>query len=86
MSIKTLLNPPDKSCTMDETTDFDIFQAVMEAWREHKSDGGDEELDITMDIVVKPHQMHKEALQAGLVMQEYLQELNIPYADTLNPL
>jgi hypothetical protein len=82
MSIKTLLNPPAKSCTMDETTDFEIFQAVMEAWKENASDSGDKELDI-MEIVVKPHRMCKEALQAGLVMQEYLQELNIPYACNL---
>jgi hypothetical protein len=54
MSIKTLLNPPDKSCTMDETTDFEIFQAVMEARKEHPLDGGDEELDIATKIMVKP--------------------------------
>ena len=30
MSIKSLLNPPEESSTMDETTDLDIFHAVME--------------------------------------------------------
>ncbi|KAF8265301.1 hypothetical protein EI94DRAFT_359920 [Lactarius quietus] len=52
----------------------------MEAQKECELDvSGDED----PETVVKPHRTRKEALQAALVMREYLQELNIPYARKL---
>ena len=83
MSIKSLLNPPGESSTMDKTTDLDIFHAVMETrngqGRESDSHGisGDESDTLPP---VKRRRTRKEALQAALVVQEFLQELNIPYA------
>ena len=86
MSIKALLNPPDESSMMDETTDFEIFQAVMEARKERESDGDDESdaiKSVDLETVVKPRRTCKEALQASLIMQDFLQELNTPYARSL---
>ena len=83
MSIKSLLNPPGESSTVDKTTDLDIFHAVMETrngqGRESDSHGisGDESDTLPP---VKRRRTRKEALQAALVVQEFLQELNIPYA------
>lgn len=45
IDIETFLNPLNESCTMDEATDEEIMQAVMETRKEDDDDGGDQDSD-----------------------------------------
>ena len=73
MDIETLLNPPDESVIIDDATDDEIYQAVMDAqWVQDACliNGGDD-VD-NNNPTDKPCPMHHEVLQATLFINRYL--------------
>ncbi|KIK91645.1 hypothetical protein PAXRUDRAFT_13678 [Paxillus rubicundulus Ve08.2h10] len=77
-----LLNPTEERQDLFEATDQDIYNVVMEAkaaWEKTAAAGGSDELD-NSDEPVKPTRTHKEALQAALILEEYISELDGPFA------
>jgi len=61
MDIEALLNPADESQVMDETTDEEICQAVLDVRRAQEEgliNGGDDDVDD--DASVEPCPMHRE--------------------------
>lgn len=69
MSIEALLNPQEELLTIKETTDEEIFQAVMDAKKvreESAHDKGDNDIeDDSPSYIIRP--TRNEALQAALV-------------------
>jgi DDE superfamily endonuclease len=85
MSLAALLNPPEESSTIDNATDVEIFQAVMDAKEDsvskHRDGGHDDDEDIHDNTPRRP--TRNEALQAARVIQHYVQEVNDPFARKL---
>jgi hypothetical protein len=74
MSIQALLNPVEELTTMNETTDEDIYQAVIDAKEtEYTHEDGDE-------APAENRPTRKEALQAMLVIQDYIRDIDDPFA------
>ena len=63
---------------MDDTTDEEIFQAVMDAKEDNGGHG-----DIDGDAADIPGPTRNEALQAALMLQRYVQDLDDPFARKL---
>ena len=78
MDIEALLNPPEESSMMDDTTDEEIFQAVMDVKEDNGGHG-----DIDGDAADIPGPTRNEALQAALMLQRYVQDLDDPFARKL---
>jgi hypothetical protein len=76
MNIEALLNPVDESQVMDETTDEDICQAVLDA----KEDGRGDDTD---DAFIEPCLTHHEVLQAASVINRYIDSVDNPVARKL---
>ena len=85
MSIEALLNPQEELLTIKETTDEEIFQAVMDAKKVHEEsthDKGDNDIeDDSPSYIIRP--TRNEVLQAALVVKKYIEELNNPFARKL---
>ena len=84
MSIEVLLNPQEELLTIEETTDEEIFQAVIDAKEVHEEsphDKGDNDIEDDSPSDICP--TCNEALQAALVVKKYIQELNNPFARKL---
>ena len=85
MSIEALLNPQEELLTIKETTDKEIFQAVMDAKKvceESTYDKGDNDIeDDSPSYIIRP--THNKVLQAALVVKKYIEELNNPFARKL---
>ena len=84
MSIEALLNPQEELPTIEETTDEEIFQAVMDAKEVHEEsphDKGDNDIEDDSPSNICP--TRNEVLQAALVVKKYIQELNNPFAHKL---
>jgi len=81
MDIDVLLNPVDKRCIIMETTDGEIYQAVLDAWQAQKDaliNGGHD--DIEDDSPVEPFPTYCEMLEAASVINKYIKTLNSPLA------
>ncbi|KAF8240718.1 hypothetical protein L208DRAFT_1231660 [Tricholoma matsutake] len=81
MDIKALLNPADESHVIDETTDKEICQAVLDTQKAQKEgpiNGGDN--DINDEAPVKPCPICHEVLQAALVINKYIDCVDDPIA------
>jgi len=78
MCLEALLNPENESTNMDESTDEEIFQAVMDTKGLGGHDGSDED-DFSADI--RPSRT--EALCAARTLQKYIQDINDPFARKL---
>ena len=76
MAIDVLLNPLDESTMMDESTDEEIYEAMMDARKEDEAGDNDNEDSNPADIW--PTQ--KEALSAALTIQKYIQDIDDPFA------
>jgi hypothetical protein len=78
MDIESLLNPVEESQDMEETSDEEIFKAVMEC-RAAQDDapGGD---DVDDKSPCEPCPSRREALQALLLINRYVQTLDDPIA------
>ena len=85
MSLEALLNPVDESITITDTTDEEIFEAVMGAKkvREAAATAGIGDHDVDDDAVVDAGPNRKEALQASLTLKKYVQGLDDAFARKL---
>ncbi len=85
MSLEALLNPVDESITITETTDEEIFEAVMDAKkvREAAATAGTGDYDVDDDAVVDAGPSRKEALQASFTLKKYVQGLDDSFARKL---
>jgi hypothetical protein len=87
MDINTLLNPVDESRVMDETTDEEIYQAVIDARRAQEDtiiNCGDDDVDD--DALVEDRPTRREVLQAASVINRYIDGLHDPVARKLEGL
>ena len=84
MDIEALLNSADESQVINETTDEEICQAVLDA-RKAQEEGlindGDNDIDDDASIELCP--MHREVLQATSVIDKYIDTLDDPVAHKL---
>jgi hypothetical protein len=78
MKIDALLNPANESNMLDNVTEEEIYDAVMES---RMVPPGDDNSDSDAFDDVSP--TRKEALQAALVLKKYLQHVNSPFARKL---
>jgi hypothetical protein len=80
MDIECLLNPVEESRNLQETSDEEIFRAVVECTsaRENSSNtGGD---DVDDDAPCEPCPSRCEVMNAALVINRYVQSLDDPLA------
>ncbi|KAF8228864.1 hypothetical protein L208DRAFT_1402999 [Tricholoma matsutake] len=81
MDIEALLNPADKSHVIDETTDEEICQAVLDAQKAQEEgliNGGDNDVDD--DAPVEPCPTCRKVLQAAAVINKYIDGVDDPSA------
>ncbi|KAF8811887.1 hypothetical protein BYT27DRAFT_7183490 [Phlegmacium glaucopus] len=80
MNIEEFLNPVEESHVFTESTDLDIYNAVMEAVearRNFEINGGDDGDD---DGDIEPQPSRREVLQAASVISRYSAYINHPIA------
>jgi hypothetical protein len=77
MELEEVLNPPGEAHGIEEATDEDIFNAVMEARREEEGhyDGDDTDTD----TLVEPRPTRAEALQAAWTIIRYIKDKDGAY-------
>jgi hypothetical protein len=80
MDIESLLNPTEESQNMQETSEEDIFDAVMECRnaREDEPITGGDDVDDTSPC--KPPPSRCEVLQAALIINRFVQNIDDPLA------
>ncbi|KIK76026.1 hypothetical protein PAXRUDRAFT_18499 [Paxillus rubicundulus Ve08.2h10] len=83
MDINKLLNPAVKVHQVFEETDEDIYEAVMDAKRVWEESAKSGEVDVESDAPVEPAPMCNKALQAALLLQKYMRDLDDPFAHKL---
>lgn len=84
MDIEGLLNSADESHVIDETTDEEICQAVLDARKAQEEgpiNGGDNDID--NDAPVEPCPTRREVLQAASVINKYIDSVDDPVARKL---
>jgi hypothetical protein len=83
MDIEALLNPEGKgqSQTMDESTDEEIYQVIMDAVDAHENidNNGSDDVDCNNGPVEACPTIHK-VWQAAVVLSRYIDELDDPIA------
>ncbi len=80
MDIKSLLNPEIENMDIEETTDKDIFDAVMASQSADESvdeNGGD--VDVDVDSLLEPCPKRREALRAVRSLQQYVETMDDPF-------
>jgi hypothetical protein len=86
MDIDSLLNPAGESHVLTETTDADIYQAVIDAIEARENvemNGGD---DVDDDGPIEPCPSRGDLLRATSMIAQYLSIWNDPHARKLEPL
>ena len=86
MDIESLLNPAGESYTLTETSDVEIYEAVMDATEACKNmevNGGD---DRNEDISAEPCPNRRDVLKAVSTIGKYLDGLNDPIARKIETL
>ncbi len=84
MDIESLLNPEIENMDIEETTDKDIFDAVMASRSADESideNGGD--VDADDDSLSEPRPKRCEALRAVRTLQKYVETMDDPFARNL---
>ncbi len=76
MCIDALLNPADESQVIDETTEEDICQAVLEARKEREQACND-------DAPANPRPTYQEVLRAASTIKHYIDSIDDPIARKL---
>ena len=74
MCIDALLNPADESRIIDETTEEEICQAVLEARKER------EQVPCNDDAAVNPRPTYQEVLRAASTIKHYIDSIDDPIA------
>ena len=83
MTIEELLNPLDELTNMDDVTDEEIYQAVMDSRAAHENAAAN---DVDDDTPIEaPPSLH-EALQAKITIEKYIETIDKPYARKLESL
>jgi hypothetical protein len=80
MDIESLLNPAGESHVLTESSDKEIYQAVIDsiaACENIKANGGDD-VDDLEDIPIKPRPTRRDILKAVSTISKYVNELNNP--------
>jgi hypothetical protein len=82
MDLNSLLNPAGESQVLTETSDCEIYQAVMVAIdaRENAEMNGGDDVDVDSDIPLEPHPTRREVLKAVSTIGRYIEDLNEPIA------
>ena len=86
MDLAELLNPAVEAHDLFEATDEDIFQAVMDAKMAREANRGgdsDEVADDSAYVPSRPRPTRNEALQATLLLRDYINELDDSFARKL---
>ncbi len=86
MDIESLLNPIGESHALTETSDKEIFQAVIdgiEARENVEINGGD---DVDKDILIEPRPTRRDVLKAASTIGRYIDDLNDPLARKIEAL
>ena len=81
MDIESLLNPVGESHVLTETSDQEIYQAVMDSIAVHENieiNGGDD-ADVD-DTPIEPHPARRDVLKAVSTVSRYAEDLNHPIA------
>jgi hypothetical protein len=82
MDVAQLLSPDVEAHNIFEATDKDIFQSVVDAkvtWEQNVRVGDDCECA----ACIEPGPTRKEALQAALILWNFIKELDNPFAHNL---
>ena len=85
MSLEALLNPVEELIMVTETTDEEIYGAVMDARKVHEVAAivGTGDHDVDDDAVDDTSPSCKEALQASLTLKKYPQNFDDSFAHKL---
>ena len=86
MNIEALLNPAGESHILTETSDKEIYQAVINSISTCENieiNGGD---DVDDDGPVEPHPTRREVLKAVSTIGKYTNDLNDPFAQKIEAL
>ena len=85
MEIESLLNPAGESHTLNESSDEEIFQAVMDsiAARENIDATGGDDVDDSEFIPIEPRPTRRDVLKAVSTISKYVDEFNDPIARKL---
>lgn len=88
MDIESLLNPEGESHVLTETSDREIYQAVMDAIeaRENIDINGGDDVDDEIHIPTDPRPTHRDALKAASTIRRYIEDLNDPIARKMEAL
>ena len=84
IDIEAFLNPPEESWMVEETTDEEIYRAVLAACKAQAreagtiSDGGDD--DIEDDAPVEPCPTYREIFRAVSTISRYVERVDYPVA------
>jgi hypothetical protein len=80
MDIESLLNPDGESHVLTESSDREIYQAVMDAIKARENieiNGGD---DVDDTLPLEPRPTHRDVLKAVSTIGRYIDDLNEPIA------
>jgi hypothetical protein len=82
MDIESLLNPAGESHILAESSDQEIYQAVMDsiAARENIEASGSDDVDDSEDIHIEPRPTRRDVLKAVSTISKYVDEVNDPIA------
>ena len=83
MDIESLLNPADESHILTETSDEEIYQAVIGAKENIEITRGD---DINECPLSEPRPTHCDLLKAVSTINKYTEEINDPFARNIEAL
>ena len=83
MDIESLLNPAGESHILTETSDEEIYQAVIDAKEAHENLEGD---DIDECPLSEPRPTHRDLLKAVSTINKYIEEVNDPLARRIEAL
>jgi len=86
MDIESLLNPASESHVLTETSDTEIYQAVIDAINAHENmeiNGGD---NVDDNICLKPYPNRRDILKAVSTIGRYIEDLNEPIAHRMEAL
>ena len=86
MDIEALLNPAGESHILTETSDEEIYQAVIDSISARENieiNGGD---DVDVDGPVEPYPTRREVLKAVSTIGKYTNDLNDPFAQKIEAL
>ena len=85
-NIEALLNPAGESHILTETSDLEIYQAVIDSIHARENieiNGGD---DVDDDGPVEPHPTRREVLKAVSTIRKYTNNLNDPFVRNIEAL